>query len=519
MSREIIIMLGIPVDNLTMDETMERILDLVDAFAQDQRPRMVATVNVDFLVNTLKWFSIQPKHPELLNILRRASLLTADGMPLVWTSKIIGTPLRERVTGADLVPRLAKEAAQHKKSIYFLGGKGDVGRRAADLLKKENPELIIAGTDSPFVHIEGEKLFDTDKDDAEIVERINRSNADILLIGFGNPKQEVWFHRNRLKLNVAVTIGIGGTFEFITGSVARAPVWMQKSGLEWIFRITQAPKRLWKRYFIGVFKFSLMILPTILYFKFQRLFIRNNQRNLKQPVVNPQNKEFDRESKFSNQVIQMPNPLDAATTEAIGAEIDKNLSIRANTILDFKAVDFIDSSGLGFVMRLWRKAEEDKKGFYLTGIKPSVKRVFELSRVIDLFEKSIFANSEDAFAQIQSQGDLPQFYYLTTAKDNYVLLNLFGVLDAAQMDDFNMAEVLEQLNGKDCILDLSGITFVDSSGLQFFLKIYRYSMKRNKKSLLFGLQTNVLQMFNITKLNHLFDTFDDLNDAEQALKK
>jgi len=100
------------------------------------------------------------------------------------------------------------------------------------------------------------------------IEHINRSNADILLIAFGNPKQEIWFDRNRDRLKVPVSIGVGGTFEFITGSVARAPQWMQKAGIEWIFRIVQDPKRLWKRYFVGLFKFGLLIWPAILYYRF-----------------------------------------------------------------------------------------------------------------------------------------------------------------------------------------------------------------------------------------------------------
>jgi exopolysaccharide biosynthesis WecB/TagA/CpsF family protein len=187
------------------------------------------------------------RHPELLDILRRADLVTADGMPIVWTSKLLGVPLKDRVTGADLVPKLTQEAARRQKSIYFLGGRGDVGRQAADLLKKRYPNLKVAGTDAPFVHTEGAALSEAEEEDQAIVERINRSGADILLIGFGNPKQEIWFDRNRNRLKVPVSIGIGGTYEFIVGSVARAPVWMQKTGLEWVFRITQDPWRLWNR--------------------------------------------------------------------------------------------------------------------------------------------------------------------------------------------------------------------------------------------------------------------------------
>ena len=155
MTRDTIVILGIPIDNLDMDETVERIFDLIEASRKDGRVRQVATVNVDFVVNTLTWRLSRFRHPELIDILRRADLVTPDGMPIIWTSRMLGTPLKERVTGADLVPRLAQAAARRGKSIYFLGGRGDVGQQAARQLQAQYPDLKVAGADSPFVRIEG----------------------------------------------------------------------------------------------------------------------------------------------------------------------------------------------------------------------------------------------------------------------------------------------------------------------------------------------------------------------------
>ena len=119
MSYNSIAILGIPIENLNIDETVEHIFAMIDAYNRDKRPRQVATVNVDFVVNTLTWRLKYVRHPELLDILRRADLVTADGMPIVWTSKLLGVPLKDRVTGADLVPKLTQEAARRQKSIYL----------------------------------------------------------------------------------------------------------------------------------------------------------------------------------------------------------------------------------------------------------------------------------------------------------------------------------------------------------------------------------------------------------------
>ncbi len=212
MSQDTIIVLGIPVDNLTMDETLSSIFNMVEDYAVDGRPRQVATVNVDFVVNTLTWRLKNIRHPELIDILRRADLVVADGMPIVWTSKLLGLPLKERVTGADLTPKLAEEAAKRQKSLFFLGGKGDVGQKAADVLKSHYPDLKIAGVYSPFVYVEGEAIASAEEEDQAIVERVNGSDADILLIGFGNPKQEVWFDRNRDKLKINPSLRTSSEF-------------------------------------------------------------------------------------------------------------------------------------------------------------------------------------------------------------------------------------------------------------------------------------------------------------------
>ena len=166
MSHDTIIILGIPIDNLTMDETLASIFNMIEDYGVDGRPRQVATVNVDFVVNTLTWRLKNIRHPELLDILRRADLVTADGMPIVWASKLLGVPLKERVTGADLVPRLAEEAAKREKSLFLLGGRGDVGQKAADILKNRYPGLKIVDVYSPFVHVEGEAAV-TEKNDEQ----------------------------------------------------------------------------------------------------------------------------------------------------------------------------------------------------------------------------------------------------------------------------------------------------------------------------------------------------------------
>ena len=334
---------GIPVDNLTLETAIVRILKLVDEYQQDRRAKYVATVNVDFLMNSLGWTaSSVNRHPELMDILRNAELVTADGMPIVWLSRLLNAPLAERVTGADLVPALCEHIARTGHSIYFLGGRGDVGQQAADLLQKQYPGLNVVGCSSPFVHTEGEAMLNTREQDQQILDEINTVKPDILLIGFGNPKQELWFNRNKTQLDAAVSIGIGGTYEFITGSVKRAPKWIQKSGFEWVYRIFQDPKRLWKRYAYGIPKLAVLSAPVIATNLVQ--FIRNRTllNDKKRYLNNIKPSWGNREVK-----ILMTQRLDNESMQTFMTYWEPKLRDYQKVVIDYVDVEFIDSSALG----------------------------------------------------------------------------------------------------------------------------------------------------------------------------
>ena len=256
------VVLGMRFDALTVPQALDRFFELAALPPDSRGCRIAATVNVDFIVNTYCATKAMPRNPALANVLRRAEFVIADGMPLVWLSRLLGTPLPERVTGADMVPLIAERAARDHVKLYFLGGAEEYTRKAAEILTERYPGLEIAGIDTPFVKLDAP---DAAEQDREICRKINESGASILLIGFGNPKQEIWAERNRANLKCGIAVGIGGTFYFIAGAVKRAPDWMRKSGTEWIFRIVQEPGRLWKRYGFGLLVFNSMALSAFLH--------------------------------------------------------------------------------------------------------------------------------------------------------------------------------------------------------------------------------------------------------------
>src|ERR1700678_2692025 len=223
--------LGVPFHNVTMDEAVA----LIEEQIREGGFHQVATANVDFLKNSMK-------NQELRDILCSCEMIVPDGMPIVWISRLIGTPLKERVGGVDLVDRLAEVSARRGYGIFLLGASESRSQRAAKVLKQRFPELRIVGRHLP----EARPLDQMDHEG--ILRRIEEAKPEILLVAFGNPKQEQWLAMHRDRLKVPVCIGVGGTLDSLSGTMRRAPLWMRRNGLEWLHRTMQEPKRLTARY-------------------------------------------------------------------------------------------------------------------------------------------------------------------------------------------------------------------------------------------------------------------------------
>lgn len=223
-------------DALTMESAVARIIAMARA---SDRPRYVCTGNLDHLVRL-------DRDEAFREVYACADLVLADGMAVVWLSRLLGDAvLPERVAGSDLFWELARASSGQGLRLFFLGGAPEAAERAACVVEERFPGVCIAGTYCPPVD-----RFDTEEEQVHIWELVTEARPDILLVGLGAPKQETWIAANLERLGVPVAIGVGGTFEMAAGIRQRAPLWIQKAGLEWFFRFTQEPLRLFRRYFI-----------------------------------------------------------------------------------------------------------------------------------------------------------------------------------------------------------------------------------------------------------------------------
>jgi N-acetylglucosaminyldiphosphoundecaprenol N-acetyl-beta-D-mannosaminyltransferase len=230
---------------------MDEAIDNIERLITERKNAYVVTPNVDHIVQL-------ERDEEFRKVYSQADLILTDGKPLLWIAKWYGTPIKEKISGSDLFPRLCEMAAKKGYKMFFLGAAEGVAAQAAENLTTKYSGLNIVGTYSPPYG------FEKDQEELQKIEvMIKQSNPDILIVALGAPKQEMFIYHNRERLDVPVSLGLGASLDFEAGNVKRAPKWMADHGLEWLFRITQDPKRLAKRYWNDARK----IIPIIKKYK------------------------------------------------------------------------------------------------------------------------------------------------------------------------------------------------------------------------------------------------------------
>ncbi len=238
---------GVPVDRMDLETSIEHVL----AAVRERRFTQVCTVNLDFVVNARRNEAVR-------SVLSRSDLNLADGSPVLWLGRVTGQKLPERVAGADFVPHLAAAATDARASLFLLGGEGGAAAAAAEILQARHPGLRVGGVyEPPRAALE-------DIDTGEIMRRLDVVRPDILFVALGHPKQDLWIAANRDRLPVSVAVGVGCSFDLIAGHRKRAPGWMQRAGLEWLFRVGNEPTRLAKRYAIDGCWLVAVLLPLSL---------------------------------------------------------------------------------------------------------------------------------------------------------------------------------------------------------------------------------------------------------------
>ncbi len=478
--RKLLIILGVPIDDLTMPEALDRIDEFVAQGRATQRLHQIATVNADFVVKSLK-------DPELRFLLQDCDMATADGMPLVWGARLLGVPLEGRVTGADLVPALAERAAQRGYSLYLLGAAPGIAAKAAEVLTTKNPSLKIAGVLSP----PNQSVLEMDR---AVVDQVNAAQPDILLVAFGNPKQEKWIGMHARDLNAAVAIGVGGTLDFIAGKTKRAPAWMQKSGLEWIYRLLQEPRRLWKRYVVDMFGFG-------------TFFVRQWWIMRGQKAISPALPHAPAIMLEDKAILQVEGRLDRGNQAGFVNNAEAALAVTPLLIVDLERATFLDSAAIGSLVGLAKKARDAGGDLRLAAVPDTIKRTLALIKLDRFFEIDASLDQSLAHPKSISLSTVPQHI------QQWSVIKLPRRFDAQTSPGILANGETALHDNAWLVLDFSETVFLASAGLAALLRLNRLAQDSGGQLHLAACSKDVRRVIELVKLDKTLELYTTVQSA------
>ncbi|MEZ5413297.1 MAG: WecB/TagA/CpsF family glycosyltransferase [Opitutaceae bacterium] len=466
-----VVIMGVPFHDVTMNETLAHI----DRMIAEGESRYIATANLDFTAQA-------SEDVELQRILLEAHLVLCDGTPLVWASRWLGAPIRERVAGSDLMPRLTAHCAAKGYRMFLLGATDKTLDMAQAKMREAHPDLVIAGSYAPPVA----KLLDFDND--TILTRIHAAKPHVLIVCFGCPKQEKWIYMNLAKLHVPVSIGLGATLDFVAGNFRRAPVWMRQTGLEWVFRLLQEPRRLFNRYL-----FDLLFFVRAL--RRQRAVLKNTAASAPagETAAPPAT-----QSSSETTVMNWSGRVDAARVHAGKLPLPRfdQSPLPPAVYLDLSDVTYLDSTGLGQLLRLFREARAHGIDFVLLRPSSSVTALLAAMKLDRLLPA--FATLESAQSSLREQSLHADFIELTPQGD------LVAATCAATRQWIESAWA----DGpwvRLLILNLKQVRFMDSSGLGLLVAMQRMVARRRGATLqLSHVNANLHNVMRIAKLDTFF---------------
>ena len=353
--RNIHCILGLPFDALNLASAEQRIRTA----AANRSPCFLSTPNLNFLIAC-------QTDVEFRDSVINSDLSVADGMPLVWIARVLGIPIRERVAGSDLFEQLRKDTST-PLSVYFFGGMAGVAKAACQQLNAKPAGLICAGYESPgFGSIEA-----MSRD--ESIAKINASGADFLVVSLGAKKGQAWIEHNRTRISAPVISHLGAVVNFVAGTISRAPIWMQRGGLEWLWRIV-AERGLWRRYFndfLALLRLLIMrILPYALYLKRHPL----SQKELTAAAL-----EISESAQAS--VIYCQGVWSTQNIDRLRPSFKQAAARACDIELNLERVTYVDSAFIGLLMLLYKHQQRHGKRLLITGLSKRIEKIFRWNGV------------------------------------------------------------------------------------------------------------------------------------------
>lgn len=461
------VLFGLPFHDLTLEETLEWCRQAM----REDTPRYAVTANVDFTAQAYE-------DADLKKIVFFADRVVCDGMPLVWLSRLHGRPLRERVAGSDMVPRLLDICAREGHGVYFFGSDPETLATAADIARERYPGLKICGMDSPPMGA----VIDWDND--ALCRNMRASGARLLLACLGCPKQERWIYAYHREAGIPLSIGVGASLDFIAGKQTRAPRWMQRTGLEWLWRMAGNPSRLASRYgkdFVFL----------------ARAALEQGWSQRRRQSLAPAPRPAAAESPVAVASLRWTGEIQSSDLSGAPLPATEGEPV----LLDASGVTFLDSAGLGRLAGLVRKCRSAGMPLVVVAPSPAFLGPVTGAKMDDLFP--IAADQAGALALLKRGAAASPPAGLS---DGLCWVSFEGSLDALQNEQ--MVGVLEanieRMSGDSTlVVDLRKVDFIDSRAVGGLVRAWKKVAARGGKMYLHGARDGVREILFMLRLDKM----------------
>lgn len=349
-SRNVVCIFGLPFDAVTMAQAVSRVRDATQA----RQALLLSTANLNFVVAARG-------DPFFRHSVIHSSLLLADGMPIVWISRLLALTVTERVPGSGLFEALARLDPKHPTRIYFFGGPDGVAARAAERINAQDGGLRCIGYESP-----GQGSVDSMSSEAQI-ERINAADPDFVVVALGARKGQAWIERNRLRMRTGIVSHLGAVINFAAGSVKRAPQAMQRLGLEWLWRIKEEPQ-LWRRYANDAAVLARLMLSSVLPLYVHGLLMRWTYR--------PRTLQAHLGRQGAVPYLTLSGPCDASNAAVLREALTRAAALRSDLVIDVGDVAYIDAQAMGLLLLLYGFERDIARSLRFTGVSRELRLQF-----------------------------------------------------------------------------------------------------------------------------------------------
>lgn len=466
-----IVLLGLPFHDITLAETLTYCSEVM----RETEPRYLVTANVDFTTQAYE-------DPDLKKIVFFADRVVCDGMPLVWLSKWFGYPLRERVAGSDMVPKLLEICGAERYPVYFFGSDLGTLEEAKIIVEQRYPGLKVVGVDSPPFGA----VIEWDND--ALCTKMRASGAKLLLVCLGCPKQERWIFAHHQECGIPLSIGVGASLDFITGKQKRAPRWMQQTGLEWFWRMASSPTRLVKRY-----SKDLLFLASA---SWQQHRSYRHRVNLSESAKQlPSLAEVP-----SIPMVRIHWAGDLQLKNMAGAPLPE--AVLSPVILDASAVTFIDSSGLGHFAGLVRSCRAANQLLIVVNPSPSFSLAIRAVRMESLYQTA--ASEAEALALIEQH--MASGSDKKVMDDGVVWVSFNRSLDALYHDQMMStleAAISDKPQISKLVVDLKDVSFIDSRAVGGLIRAWKMVAAKGGEMFLAGASPAVREIICLLRLDKI----------------